>query len=122
MTIKNIVKGIGAIALGLTFMYQVAKSHYEPNFSDALIQYKASTVSPQYSGFDLDGNGEIDKINVYRARWLGYQNKDLFSGNQEFEDIKMLLDEELTKNEDKNCFTNESRTFPIRQKLEEKVQ
>jgi hypothetical protein len=121
MTITNALKGLGIGALSVTFMYYVMKSYYEPTFPDAVIQYKSSTTTPQYSGFDLDGNGDIDKINVYRAYWLGYQNKNLVPGDQEFENIKNLLEEELTKKEETNCFTGENRIFPINYGLEKKT-
>jgi hypothetical protein len=105
--IKNSLKGIVGTALICWFTGQVVKSHYEPNYFDSVIQYKASTVSPVYSGFDTNKDGEIDSINVYRAHWIGYQNYNLVEKDAEFSKIKETLNEQLKLEQKINIYSGE---------------
>ena len=93
--IKDTLLGIaGFVVLG-AFTCAGIKSHYEPHYPEAIIQYKASTFTPIYSGFDKNKDGKIDSINVFRARWLGYQNYDLVEGDPEFSEKKDVLEKQL---------------------------
>ena len=110
-TIKNTLLGFaGMIMLGW-FTYEVAKSHCEPSYPDAVVQYKSSTVTPLYSGFDKDNNGDIDLINVFRAQWLGHQNYNLVEGDFEFNEIKELLQKQSLLESKADIYSGEKRVI-----------
>ncbi len=93
-TIKEILLGLAGVVMLGGFTWKVMKGHFEPNYPDAVIQYKSGTVTPLYSGFDRNNDGDIDSINVFRAQWLGYQNYSLIKGDSNFKEIKELLQEQ----------------------------